>query len=275
MLSARNLGYRVGARWLVRDATLHVAPGEFLVIAGANGAGKSTLLRMLSGELTPHTGDVTLNDRPLSAYTLQDLACVRACLAQDATTSFPFTAFEVALMGRTPWRGAWSYSREDRRIASECMDRVGVGSLANRTYPTLSGGEQRRVDMARVATQQPQLLLLDEPTNHLDARHQIDLMEWCRGFIREGGSVIAVLHDLNLASAHADRILLLCDGRPEACGPPEEVLTPDNLRTCFKLECVIWRHPSGCPWVVPVGAANSTTNPSRAWELTAKQGATT
>ncbi len=267
MLSADRVGYRVEGRWLVRDVSLQVEPGEFWVIAGANGSGKSTLVRMLSGELQPASGTVTLEGTPVSSIAVEDLARVRACLAQEMNTGFPFTAYEVTLMGRTPWRGGWAFSAEDHRITADAMGRLGVSELAQRTYPTLSGGEKRRVDMARVAAQQPRLLLLDEPTNHLDALHQIELMIWCRQFADEGRCIVAVLHDLNLASAYADRMLLLNGGKSAAMGDPESVLTPDNIRTCFGLECVIWRHPSGCPWVVPIGSAHSNTEESPTWGL--------
>ncbi|GMV95457.1 MAG: hemin import ATP-binding protein HmuV [Candidatus Hydrogenedentota bacterium] len=275
MLSADRVGYRVEGRWLVRDVSMRVEPGEFWVIAGANGSGKSTLIRMLSGELQPASGTVTLEETPVLSMATEDLARIRACLAQEMNTGFPFTAYEVTLMGRTPWRGGWAFSENDHRIAVDAMGRQGVSELAQRTYPTLSGGEKRRVDMARVAAQQPRLLLLDEPTNHLDALHQIELMIWCRRFLDAGGCIVAVLHDLNLASAYADRMLLLNGGALAASGDPEAVLTPENIRTCFGLECVIWRHPSGCPWVVPVGAADSTTKESPVWGLTSShQGAT-
>ncbi|MCL4692094.1 MAG: heme ABC transporter ATP-binding protein [Candidatus Hydrogenedentes bacterium] len=268
MLSVDRVGYRVESRWLVRDVSLHADPGEFWVIAGANGSGKSTLVRMLSGELEPASGTVTLEGTPVSTIAIEELARIRACLAQEMNTGFPFTAYEVTLMGRTPWHGGWAFSGEDHRVAAGAMGDLGVTDLAQRTYPTLSGGERRRVDMARVAAQQPRLLLLDEPTNHLDALHQIELMVWCRQFADEGGCVVAVLHDLNLAASYADRMLLLNSGKSAALGDPESVLTPENIRTCFGLECVIWRHPSGCPWVVPIGAANSSTKESPVWGLT-------
>ncbi|MCC6487231.1 MAG: heme ABC transporter ATP-binding protein [Candidatus Hydrogenedentes bacterium] len=257
MLKAENLGYRVGTRWLVNDVSLHVEPGEFWVIGGANGAGKSTLLRLLSGELAPHSGHVELKGTPLRAYEPRALARLRACLAQDLSASFPFTAYEVALMGRIPWQGQWASRPHDHYIAKEALAEAGVAHLESRDYPSLSGGERRRVDMARTIAQEPKLLLLDEPTNHLDAKHQIELMEWCWRHTRQGGCAVAVLHDLNLAARFADRILLLKDGHAAALGTPEEVLTPENLRACFNLECVIWRHPSGCPWVVPVDTAQT------------------
>ena len=160
------------------------------------------------------------------------------------------------MMGRSPWKGSWFESARDHEITRTALLEADAAHLERRLYPSLSGGERTRVDMARVAAQEPSLLLLDEPTNHLDARHQLALMAWRAAFTEQGGAIVAVLHDLNLAARHADRVLLLDAGRVAAVGTPDDVLTADNLRAYYHLECVIWRHPSGCPWVVPVDVVN-------------------
>jgi len=273
MLRTRKLGYRAGPRWLVRDIELMVDPGEFVVIVGANGAGKSTLLKLLSGELIPHTGEIHLNGKPLPAYAPRELARIRACLAQERGAPFPFTVYDVAMMGRAPWKGSWFESSRDHSVTRAALTAADAMQLSERLYPSLSGGERTRVDMARVAAQEPTLLLLDEPTNHLDTRHQLALMAWRRAYTEQGGAVIAVLHDLNLAARHADRIVLLHEGRVVAMGPPDEVLTEENLRRYYDLECVIWRHPSGCPWVVPVDVvANHAGTPRYAAPLAQRNG---
>lgn len=255
MLEAKGLGFRAGDRWLLRDVSFRVRPGQCWVVAGANGAGKSTLLRLLSGACPPHEGRVLLEGKPLADCPPRALARVRAFLAQERNTVFPFTVYEMALMGRIPWQEGWSLRPRDEAIARRALERTGMAPFARRAYSSLSGGERSRVDMARVSAQEPRLLLLDEPTNHLDTRHQFDLMDRCREHAADGGAVIAVLHDLNLAARHADRILLLHRGRTAAVGTPDEVLTEDNMRRYFCLDCVIWRHPAGCPWVVPTGPA--------------------
>jgi len=253
MLEAENLGYSVNGKWLVREVSLQVGSGSFWAIVGANGSGKSTLLRMLGGEWTPRRGAVRLNGAALDSYSAQELARLRACLSQVRQANFPFTAYEIALMGRLPWQQGWGETEEDHAIVQAALVRTGADIFSARSYPTLSGGEQTRVDLARTLAQAPRLLLLDEPTNHLDVHHQLALMDVCRRHTEGGGMVVAVLHDLNLAARHADGIVMLHEGRLVACGAPEEVLTCEHLRRYFGLECEVWRHPTGCPWVVPTG----------------------
>lgn len=254
MLSAKDVGYRVNGTWLVRDVSFDARPGEFWAVLGANGAGKSTLLRLLSGELRAHAGSVEYGGCSIDSHDPRQLASIRGCLAQERQSSFPYTAFEMAMMGRLPWQATWFTSPKDRETAHRSLERCGAGHLEARLYPSLSGGEKSRVDMARVFSQEPQVLLLDEPTNHLDPQHQFALLRLCREHADQGGLVIAVLHDLNLAACHADALLVLHNGAQAACGTPEEVLTPETIESCFDLECVIWRHPNGGPWVVPLNA---------------------
>ncbi len=254
MLSATQVGWRAGARWIVRGVSLDVQPGEFCVIAGANGAGKTSLLRILAGEYPCHEGSVALYGNSLATHDPRELARLRACLTQERSVDFPFTAFEVALLGRLPWQGGWRTQDSDTARVHKALALTGVAHLAGTPYPRLSGGERARVDMARVLVQEPKLLLLDEPTNHLDTRHQLELMRLCVRHTQQGGAVVAVLHDLNLAARYATRLVLLHEGRIAATGTPEAVLTPAHLRNFLGLECVVWRHPSGCPWVVPVDA---------------------
>lgn len=254
MLNAINTGWRAGSRWIVRGVSLDIQPGDFCVIAGANGAGKTSLLRMLAGEYPCHEGTVSLFGKALTAHEPRELARLRACLTQERSVDFPFTAFEVALLGRLPWQGGWRTGDGDAALVERALERTGVAHLAATPYPRLSGGERARVDMARVLVQEPKLLLLDEPTNHLDTRHQLELMQLCVQHAQQGGAVVAVLHDLNLAARYATRLVLMHTGRIAAAGTPVDVLTPARLREVLGLECVVWRHPSGCPWVVPVDA---------------------
>lgn len=259
MLEAHQAGWRAGSRWIVQDVSLRVGPGTFCVIAGANGAGKTSLLRLFSGEYTAHAGRVALYGQALSAHPPAALARLRACLTQERSIEFPFTAFEVVRLGRLPWNPGWRPNAGDDARVHAAMALTGVGHLAHAPYPRLSGGERARVDMARVLVQEPHLLLLDEPTNHLDTGHQIALMQLCVRHAERGGAVVAVLHDLNLAARYATQILLMHAGRVVVSGSPEDVLTPRHLRTYMGLECVVWRHPAGCPWVVPVDPAPATT----------------
>lgn len=250
-LEVVKVGYEVDGRWLVRAVDLTVEPGTFTALLGPNGAGKTTLLRLISGELTPSQGDVALRGASVSARRPEDLARIRALLQQRRHLAFPFTAEEVVRLGRHPHRTPGT--RHDE-VVNGSLDRVGARSLAPRIYPTLSGGEATRVDLARVLAQEPALLLLDEPTNHLDPRHQHEMLEICSALTAEGCAVVAVLHDLNLAALHAHRVLILSQGEPAALGAPREVLTAQRIEEVFGLPCQIWEHPSGCPWVVPCPA---------------------
>jgi iron complex transport system ATP-binding protein len=220
-----------------------------MALIGPNGAGKSTLLRVLSGEIAPSGGEVKMAGRPLQAWTAKERARMRAVLAQDTVLTFPFTAFEVALMGRFPFNGGHA-TRRDRDIALETLRYVDVAHLATRLYPTLSGGERQRVQLARVLAQLwepqagPRYLLLDEPTSSLDLAHQHQALRGARRFAQDHGvAVLAVLHDLNLAAQFANRVALLSRGRLAACDTPRAVLTEARLAECFDVQAVILPHP--------------------------------
>jgi len=249
---------RIGAKELLAGVSLELRAGELVAVVGPNGAGKSTLRRVLCGDAEPGDGAVWMNGRPLAAWSLIERARVRAVLPQDSTLNFPFTAFEVVLMGRTPHvRGA--ESAHDYEIARAALAATEAGHLTERLYPTLSGGERQRVQLARVLAQiwEPpadgaRYLLLDEPTSNLDLAHQHSTLAIARRFARAGVGVLVIVHDLNLAAQYADRILMLKDGRVVAAGPPAEVLTQAAIRATFDMPVLITRHPAlDCPLVVP------------------------
>jgi iron complex transport system ATP-binding protein len=253
MLEARALSFRVGRHRLLEGVSFGLEAGEVLSILGPNGAGKSTLLRLLSGEERPSSGEVRLLGRPLSDYSALELALLRSVLTQRREMGFPFTAYEVAFLGRLPHLEARAEHPRDHQATAHALSLTQAHALARRRYPTLSGGEQSRVDLARVLAQEPRLLLLDEPTNHLDPRHQVEVLHLCRKLAQEGWAVIAVLHDLNLAGLFSDRVLLLHQGTPVALGTPQEVLEPERLEVVYGLPFALTRHPSGKPWVMPLG----------------------
>jgi len=262
MLEATDISVRAGERFLLQDVSLTVAPGELVAVVGPNGAGKSTLLKVLCGDLVPESGHVTLEGKPLSEWRSLEKARKRAVLPQESSLAFPFTAFEVALMGRTPHiRGA--ETAKDLEITREALKEANVCHLGARDYPTLSGGEKGRVQLARTLAQvweAPQTghryLLLDEPTSSLDLAHQHQVLAVAKRFAREGAGVLAILHDLNLAAQYADRIALLRGGRVVAVGTPREVLQADTLCAAFETPVVVTKHPClDCPLVVSVGGS--------------------
>jgi iron complex transport system ATP-binding protein len=258
VIEARDVRVEIGRAVLLAGASLAVAAGEVVAVVGANGAGKSTLRRALAGDVAPSAGSVSLGGRPISDWPRDELARVRAVLPQDSSLSFPFTALEVAAMGRMP-HARGGESPRDAAIARDALELVEADHLAARLYPTLSGGERQRVQLARVLAQvwEPhasgaRYLLLDEPTSSLDLAHQYLTLATARRFADEGAGVLVVLHDLNLAARYADRVAMMKAGAVVAAGPPDEVLTTERILDTFGMRVLVVPHPdTGGPLVIP------------------------
>ena len=251
MIELENVGYRIGKNWLVRDINLTIENGALWALIGPNGAGKSTLLRLISGELLPTTGEIRLFGQPIHSYEPKELARIRAYLQQKRDMNFPFTSLEIVLFGRHPHLNGTKETNRDISIAKGALQQVEADIFEERLYPTLSGGEASRVDIARILTQAPELYLLDEPTNHLDPRHQVQILNLCKTICARGKTVITAIHDLNLASMYADQLLLLKEGIAVACGPPDAVLTIDQLSETYDIPFEVLSHPDGYLWVMP------------------------
>ena len=251
-LVAEGVTYAVGGKALVHQVSLVVKPGEVLAVVGPNGAGKSTLCGILAGDFMPQEGAAEVCGHGVASTPPATLARLRAVLPQHTPVRFPFTAREVVLMGRYPHVGRWrSPSDADHALAEDPMRRTAVLHLAERLYPTLSGGEQRRVSLSRVLAQDTPVVLLDEPTSALDVGHQQLVMALCRSLAREGRAVLVVQHDLNLASAYGDRVMVMKDGRVVAAGNPVEVLRPELLSEVFNQRLMVMPHPqTGAPVVL-------------------------
>jgi iron complex transport system ATP-binding protein len=221
------------------DVSLVVRSGQIVALLGPNGAGKSTLLRVLAGTLAPVEGEVRLFGAPIKGRGRRELAREVAFVMQSEEVRFPFRVREVVLMGRAPHQGrAMSPSPEDARVVSEALERFDLATLADRPMDELSGGEKKRVAIARAFAQAPRLLLLDEPTAFLDVRHQVALVAELRGLaVARGVASIVVTHDLQLAAAAADRVLLMKEGRALAWGGVDDVLTAPRLEEAF--DCAI------------------------------------
>jgi iron complex transport system ATP-binding protein len=263
VLEARGLTYETSTRRLLDGVDLTIRAGEVVALVGPNGAGKSTLLKLLAGDLVPTGGEVRLDGRLLAGYPARDLAMRRAVLPQQTILQFAFTAREVVEMGRSPHEGR---GRDRRRhgelVVAAAMERTETDDLAPRTYPTLSGGEQARVSLARVLAQEAPVLLLDEPTAALDLRHQGLVMEVARDLAAAGAAILAVLHDLNLAAVYADRLAILCRGRLAAADAPDRVLTAGLPSAVYGCPIAVGTHPvRGCPLVMPLPTGRETTQP--------------
>jgi len=244
-------GHVVGGARILDDVTLDVAYGKVLALVGPNGAGKSTLLGVLTGDITPTTGAVTLDERPLNSWDPVELSRARSVLLQANHVTFPFTARQVIEMGRAPWIGT-DRSAEDERAIESALDRSDVVRLADRAFPTLSGGERARVSLARVLAQDTPVVLWDEPTAALDLRHQEDVLMTARLLASNGRAVVIVLHDLSLAAAYADEIAMIDRGHLVAVGEPAAVLTAERVEQVYATAVRIIPDPdTGRPLVVP------------------------
>jgi iron complex transport system ATP-binding protein len=250
-----RLSFGIDGTMILRDVSASIQTGSVTGLLGPNGAGKSTLLRLIAGIDTADSGTVTLDDVSIGSLSRRDAARRIALLEQNAAPSVELTVLEVVLLGRIPHRSTLmgSFSGEaDRAVAFDALTAVGAASLSDRSWHTLSGGQQQRVQIARAMAQQPSLLLLDEPTNHLDVSAQLSLL----GQVRDlGVTAIMALHDLNLAAAYCDRILLLDGGRLVAAGTPDEVLTPETIGAVYGVDCFILEHPRGGHPVIVYSAA--------------------
>jgi iron complex transport system ATP-binding protein len=227
--------------------TLAVGRGELVVAIGPNGSGKSTLLRVLSGTVRPRLGSVRLFGRDISDMSRLEVARSVALVSQANDVAFGYRVEQVVMMGRSPHQGGLQLAtREDVDAAREAMDKTGVTALAARPVAELSGGEQKLVALARAFAQDTDVLLLDEPSAHLDPRHAVELFELVLSEVhRRGLACIAVAHDLNLAAAFADRVVLVENGRLRASGSVDDVMTREHLGAVFGAELEVRAHDGG------------------------------
>ncbi len=252
----------LGGRDVVRDASLTVEPGTVVGLVGPNGSGKSSLLRTLYRAVKPRRGTVHLDGRDVLSLSGRQAARSVAVMLQDPPTDFDLTVAETVALGRAPHHASFGRdTAEDLRIVDEAMLRAEIADLGDRMVATLSGGQRQRVMLARALAQESPILVLDEPSNHLDIAHQHELMSTVRGL---GRTVIAALHDLNLAAQYCDHVVVLAEGRIIASGPPVEVLTPGLIRTTFAVDVRVLGEPSDPVYAFRPFAAHSAPEPPAA-----------
>lgn len=265
MYQAENITYVLSGRPILRNVHFVARPGEVTVIVGPNGSGKTTLLKALTGEIKAD-GDVSINGTLIRALKPYHAAALRAVLPQSSVLTFPFSVHEVVRLGVSGGLAGVSQG-ETGRLPERALARVDMSGFGGRYYNELSGGEQQRVQLARVLCQvwepvldgQPRYLLLDEPISSLDVRHQLHIMDIARDYANAGGGVIAILHDLNLAAMYADSIAVMSRGEMVAQGACEDVLTNALIETVFGCPMRLGvTPPENAPFILPQSARQYT-----------------
>ncbi|MFW5883604.1 MAG: heme ABC transporter ATP-binding protein [Verrucomicrobiota bacterium] len=274
-MRANNIEVIRGGKAILARQSLSLQPGELNVVLGPNGAGKSTLLKVLTGELEPDSGQVFYEEVPLAELDPPEIARRRAVLGQSSSLAFDFSVAEVVMLGRIPHLSSWE-SPKDRQACAEALEAVEMADFRHRSYPSLSGGEQQRVHLARVLAQldahaaraeaagerRAAWLFLDEPTSALDLRHQHAVLELARRLARERGiGILAILHDLNLALRYADRVVLLSQGQQVAAGEPLKTLTAENVGKVYGVRAeIVCSAYNNCPLINVLHQEPATSN---------------
>lgn len=240
-----RLSCEYGDRRALNAINIAFERGMFTAIVGPNGSGKTTLLKALTRVIKPSEGAIFLDGKDAIRLGRKELARLMSVVPQETLHAFSFTALEVVLMGRTPHLGRLQLEGpRDFEVAKSAMQRTSIWHLRDRPVTELSGGEKQRVMVAQALAQEPKALLLDEPTLHLDLNHQLELMNVFKQLSREGMTIVAVLHDLNLAACYADMIALVKEGTVVDVGTVEEALTTSKIRSIFGIDVLIDRHPA-------------------------------
>jgi iron complex transport system ATP-binding protein len=251
-LTINNLSFNYSNIPILKKINLEIGMGEVLSIVGPNGSGKSTLLKCINCILKPKHNSILIDGKDTRKLNLKELSRLMGYVPQNSTSSFPFTVFDVVMMGRKPYIH-WSIGERDNEIVAQMLDFFGIGHLAMRHFNELSGGEQQKVIIARALAQQPKLMLLDEPTSALDIRHQLEILCILKSLTQSNErSVIVTMHDLNLASRFSDRMVMLKKGEIYALGTPETVLTEKNIEDVYGIKANVSTSVVGKPQVTPI-----------------------
>ncbi|WP_026673202.1 heme ABC transporter ATP-binding protein [Alkalihalobacterium bogoriense] len=232
---------------IIKNVSFEVEKGEIFGVIGPNGSGKTTLLKMLTGTVPMTKGEISLHEKPIESYSTKEKAKIIAVLPQDTTTSFSYTVEEVVRLGRYPYqKGLFQMTTKvDDQIVVESLKQTDVYQFKDKTLLSLSGGERQRVMLARALAQQPDLLLLDEPTNHLDISHQLHLLDTLKKWTEEKGlTVIAILHDLNIAALYCNRVMLLDSGEVSTIDRPYQALNEQRLKDIYNTSLRRNEHPT-------------------------------
>jgi len=250
MIEVNSVSFRYHEEWVLQGVSFRVERGEFVGVIGPNGSGKTTLLKILYHLLAPQEGEILFELISMKKMDRRDIAKRIAVVAQETQLLFPFSALETVLMGRSPYLGHLMFeSEKDLEVARKAMEWTRILPFSERPMDELSGGERKRVFIARALAQEPEVILLDEPTANLDIHHQTDFLDLILTLNRERGlTIVMASHDINTASEFCDRLILLQGGRIYQMGTPKEVVTKENIESVYGCEVWIDQHPvSGMP----------------------------
>lgn len=241
MIQLQDLEFSIAEKAILRNLSITIEKGKFIGIIGPNGSGKTTMLKMIYRHLKQTSGSVTLHEKEIWDISPKKLAQQMAVVSQESPVLFDFTVKDLVMMGRTPYK-KWlsSDNVEDFKIVEECMALSNVEHLADRTFVHLSGGEKKRVMLARALAQKAKILVLDEPTNHLDIEHQLHLMDLVKDLPI---TIITALHDLNLAAAYCDEVIVMKDGTLYEQGTPKQVFTEQIMLDVFRVHVGVSTNP--------------------------------
>ncbi|ABR49739.1 ABC transporter related [Alkaliphilus metalliredigens QYMF] len=254
-IKVNQLTFQYNETKIIDNLEFTIQKGGFLTIIGPNGSGKSTLLKNIAANLIPIKGGVVLEDKPLKAYSIKELAQKMAVVPQNTEVHYDFTVYEIIMMGRHPHLKRFQREgHEDEKRVKEAMESTNTWFLKDRNVNELSGGERQRVIIARALAQEPRVILLDEPTSALDIHHQIEILELLKKLNKEKKvTIIAVLHDINLAARYSEEILLLHQGKKITMGKTEDVITVEHLQKAYEMDMMIDRNVyTGCLQVLPL-----------------------
>jgi iron complex transport system ATP-binding protein len=250
MIEVNSVSFRYHEDWVLQDISFRVEKGEFVGVIGPNGSGKTTLLKILYRLLSPQKGEILFELMPMKKMDRTDLAKRIAVVAQETHLLFPFSVLETVLMGRSPHLGHLMFeSEKDVEITKKAMEWTKMLPFSERSMDELSGGERKRVFIARALAQEPEVILLDEPTANLDIHHQMDFLDLILTLNRERGlTIVMASHDMNIASEFCDRLILLQGGGIYKIGTPDEVITQENIEKVYGCEVWVDQNPfSGMP----------------------------
>ena len=251
-LIIKNVSFSYASVRALDSISIEIDEGEIVSLVGPNGAGKSTLLKCIDRILRPKKGIIFFDGKETSRVNSKELAKMMGYVPQSTVEVFPFTVFDIVLMGRRPHIG-WRVNKKDVEIVAQTLKFMGIEDLGVRYFDELSAGEKQKVAIARAIVQEPEVLLLDEPTSNLDIKHQLEVMETVRRLVQEKKiSAIMAMHDLNLASRFSDRVVMFKNRRVFTTGSPKLVLNPENIKETYGVKAQVTNGYLNKPHIIPI-----------------------